>query len=174
MLIPNPIGAKQSLFGASVVSAAVTEAEWLKAYKKAIDQNGNPITVAPYSGLEIYGHAVSSLQENIVVKDNKITGKLKYVTLGELPEYWNNNWFIALEFLTFPEDATSVTIRLDPTHGSGEAELINDEERAAAASITPDDNGEVNQKLVVKTTTPNEIVTQVFDLSGLELEEAQL
>ena len=167
-MIPNPIGAKQSMFGAGILSAAVTETEWLKAYKKATDVNGHPVTVAPYSGETIYEHNVSDLQSDIEIKGNKITGTLKYVTEGALPEYWHLNYFIALEFDTIPEDATHVYIGWDKSAGSGLVDIIEDLDKAAACAVTPED-GKVTQKLIVKTETPNEIIIQKFDLSGIVL-----
>lgn len=167
-MLPNPIGSKQTMFGSATLSAAVTEAEWLKTYKKATDVNGHPVTVAPYSAATIYEHNVSDLQSDIEVKGNKITGTLKYVSEGALPEYWHLNYFIALEFTTIPEDATHVYIGWDQSAGTGLIDIIDDPDKAAACAVTPE-GGKVTQKLIVKTETPNEIIIQKFDLSGIVL-----
>ena len=48
----------------------------------------------------IFGHTVSDLQDGIVIgADNKITGTLNEVTIGELPSYWvGYTHFLALDF----------------------------------------------------------------------------
>lgn len=170
----NIKGAKQTIFGAGDVNAAVTEAEWLKAYKQATDVNGHPVTVGAYSSETIYEHNVSDLQEDIIVEGNKITGKLKFVKSGALPEYWNLNYFIALEFTTIPEDATHVYIGWDQSAGTGLVDIIDDPDKAAACAVTPSEDRKVTQKLIVKTETPDSITIQKFDLSGIELEEEMM
>lgn len=168
-MFPNPIGAKQAVFGAATVSAAVSEAEWLKAYKEAVDQNGKPVNMAPLSEETIFDHKVADLQENIKIEGNQITGTLKYVASGKLVDAWHKHYFIALEFKGIPSDATSVKVGLEPSTGSGLVEIIDDPDKTGAFAITPDDNGNVVQKFIIKTTTPDEITTQTFEMKSLEL-----
>ena len=166
-MFPNPIGAKQAVFGAATVSAAVSEAEWLKAYTEAVGSNGEPITVKATATEEMFDHQIADLQENVVINGNKIYGKLKFVADGKLPKAWNNNYFLALDFTTIPANATSVKVGLDPSKGSGLVEIIDDPDKNGAFSIDPAGG----QRFVVKTTTPDGVKTQVFDLSNLKFEK---
>ena len=167
-MFPNPIGAKTSNFGAGALQAAITESEWLKAYTEVVKENSEPIKIVSFSQDTIFDHKVVDLQEGIKVKGNRITGTLKYVDSGKLPERWKKNWFIALEFLNIPEDATSVKVGLDPSAAGGLVEIINDPDKAGAWGITPE-NGKVVQKFVVKTTTPEGVKTQVFWMDEIKL-----
>lgn len=169
-MIPNLIGSKKEMFGGGDIGNAVTETQWLSQYEKLQKMNGNPITVVTTEQTEVYEHNVSDLQEDIVIKGSKITGTLKYVEDGALPTTWDNNYFIALDFKTFPEDATSVTVELVPSLGHGPAELIEDLERCAVMSIDKDENDKPYQKLVVKTTTGKEVLIQTFELKELILQ----
>lgn len=166
MAFPNPAGSKIEIFGgASQNHSVVSEGEWKQNLLN--NPNGKPITVEGTKAEKIYGYTPATLQTDITVEGNKILGTINYVDSGELAEYWKNNWFLALDFTTIPEDATSVTLELVPSQGSGPAELINDPDKNAACSLKVNSAGRTTQKLVVKTTTPTNSYTQTFDLSGL-------
>lgn len=122
-----------------------------------------PVFVSPESSsTTLWGHTVSSLQENIVVSGNAITGTLKYISSGALPDVWGAGNFIALKFLPAGE-VNKIRIGLDPSQGSGLVEL--DEDMNAVCKIT-DKN---KQKFIVETTVGNDVLRQVFDLSSLTL-----
>ena len=114
----------------------------------------------------MFGHRIADLQENVSINGNKIYGKLKFVATGSLPTTWHNNYFLALDFITIPLDATSVKVGLDPSKGSGLVEIIDDPDKNGAFSIDPAGG----QRFVIKTTTPEGVETQVFDLSNLKFE----
>lgn len=105
---------------------------------------------------------VSDLQDDDVeVTGNKITGTLKYIDYGTLKDVWGAGYFLCLKFSDVDATATSVSVGLKPTEGSGMAEL--DEDMNAVFKIT--DKG--NQKLKVVSTDGTRSTVQTYDLSGL-------
>ncbi len=114
----------------------------------------------------IFEHTVSDLQEDVAVTGHAITGTLKYVDEGALPAVWGAGHFLVLKF-TLPETVTSCKIGLDPSQGSGLAELVGDPDMNASFKIT-----NVNQ--VVKVVIVNDGVEAIetFDISALVLEPA--
>lgn len=113
----------------------------------------------------IFGHTVSDLQENISIANGAITGTLKYVSTGALAHDWGPGNFLALKFSNIDSDATSVLVGLDPSEGSGLAELINDPDKNGVFKVT----NKKKQKLVVKSSGAGFSIIQTFDLSGLTL-----
>lgn len=108
------------------------------------------------------------MQEDIVVENGKITGTLKFIEDGLSPSgpLSGDGYFIALKF-TPDENATSTSVGLQPSMGTGMVEL--DEDLNAVFKI---DN--VNQKLIVKSVDSTHTygdVTDIYDLSELVLEE---
>ena len=94
--------------------------------------------------------------------DYSITGTLKYLSSGQLPDYWGAGNFMALKF-TVPADATSVKVGLDPSQGSGLVEIIDDPDKNGAFKVTNKDT----QKFKIVTTTAEGTVTKLYDLSDL-------
>ena len=115
---------------------------------------------------EIYETLVSDIQTGVVVNGNKITGTLKYLTEGALPDYWGAGNFLVLKFANPDPKATSVKVGLDPSEGSGLVELLGDPDFNCAAKIT----NKATQKFKIVTTDGTKTTTQLFDLSGLTVE----
>lgn len=111
----------------------------------------------------IYGYTVSDLQEDVVIKDGKFFGKLKYVTEGQLADYWGPGYFLAVDYAD--ENSTGATYKTGyyPSEGSGFVELTVPDD--GAGKITDKDN----QRLYVFKTVSGAEHTQIFDLSGLTL-----
>lgn len=129
----------------------------------AVNSIGN-VTVTPKDKDDtIYGYTVSDLQEDVVIKDGKITGKLKYVTEGQLADYWGAGYFLAVDYSD--EDSTGATYKTGyyPSEGSGFVELTVPDD--GAGKITD----KFNQQLYVFKTVGGVEHTQRFDLSGLTL-----
>lgn len=127
------------------------------------------LTVEPEADETVlWGHTVSDLQDDITVSGDSITGTLKYVSSGALATDWGPGNFIAVKFTDIDEDATSVLVGLEPSAGSGLAELINDPDGNAVMKVTDKDV----QKLVVVQRCDGFAAVQRFDLSGLTVESA--
>ena len=127
----------------------------------------SPGVKAKDAGAQIFGHNVSDLQSNVVVNDGAITGTLKYVTQGALPDHWGPGNFLALDFLNNDPSVTSISVGLDPsTSGMDPVELDSDMD--AAMQITDKDS----QKLLVISTDGTVTRTDRYDLSGLTVEGA--
>lgn len=103
------------------------------------------------------------MQEDVVVANGKITGKLKKLTTGAIPDYWGEGYFLALKFSNIDADATSVKVGLLPSAGSGLAELITDPDKNGVFKVT----NKATQKIQVIQTGGNYVTTQVFSLADL-------
>jgi len=123
----------------------------------------------------IYGHAVSDLQSGLVVGSAGVRGTLKWVTSGALPDYWGAGNFMALRVSDVDGDATSVKVGLEPSYGSGLAELID----AETGQLV--DNGEAAlkvsnkdaQKVVIISTDGHRTHRQELSLLGLTCQSSQ-
>ena len=130
------------------------------------------VTISAESGnAELFGKKVNTLQSKIKVEDdNDITGNLKFVEgytgFSGDPALQSGN-FIALKFSDIPATATSVKVGLEPSRGSGLVEIINDPDKNGVFRI--DNKFEQNFKIV--TTDGTQTVTQIFDLSRLNVQE---
>lgn len=114
----------------------------------------------------IYEHTVSDLQENVVIRDGKFYGKLKYVTEGALPGHWGAGHFLAIDLADESGDTATYKIGHYPSESSGFVEFTPPDD--AAGKVTD----KYNQKLYVFKTVDGVEHTQIFDLSGLDLEPA--
>lgn len=108
----------------------------------------------------MFGTAVSSLQETVVVGDSAITGTLKYYSdsSSQLVQTWGAGNFLALKF---ESNADVVLAGLDPSQGSGLVQL--DDDMNGVWKITNKDT----QEFVVKC---DGVEKARFDLSGLTCE----
>lgn len=100
-----------------------------------------------------------------------ISGTLKYVTdyteFSSNPELQSGN-FLALKFSDIDSDATSVKVGLVPSAiGMDLVEIINDPDKNGVFRITNKDT----QKFKVVISDGSHETVQLFDLSGLTLEE---
>lgn len=118
-------------------------------------------TVSPWDSSK----KVEDIQESIVVGDDKITGKLKFVAGGIAPSgiLAGDGYFLALKFSEVDETATSKKVGLVPSEGSGLVEL--DSDMNAFMKIT-DISKQVFEVVITDGTRTG---VQKFDLSGLEL-----
>ena len=127
------------------------------------------VTVAPESGATVSPwdetKKVSDMQENIVVKDGKIKGVLKFVKGGIAPSgiLAGDGYFLALKFSDVDATATSKKVGLVPSEGSGLVEL--DADMNAFAKIS-DITKQIFEVVITDGTRKG---VQKFDLSELEL-----
>ena len=126
-----------------------------------------PLTVAgKQASATIFGHTVSDLQSGITVANGKISGTLKHVTEGSLPDVWGAGNFLALDFSQPDSNASAHFVGLSPSQGSGIVQLDSDMD-ASFKIVDPK-----KQKLLVISSNEVGSSTTVYDLSGLVLEEA--
>ena len=107
-------------------------------------------------------------QEDVTVSGNKITGTLKFMEGGISPSgpLSGDGWFLALKWTNPAAGATSLLVGLQPSEGTGLVECISDTDRNGVFKIANKD-----QKLVLIQSNDTKKTKQVFDLSGLTLEE---
>ena len=127
-----------------------------------------PTVEAEDSGTEMFGTLVSDMQTGVEVTGNAITGTLKYLSEGALPEYWGAGNFLALKFTNNDESVTSIKVGLVPS-ASGMDPVELDADMNGAFQITDKDT----QKLVVISESADYTRTDEYDLSGLTLEGEQ-
>lgn len=111
------------------------------------------------------GTKVSTIQDEVTVSGDQITGKLFYQSEGPHVEWWGAGYFIVLHLDDFDADATSVKVGLEPSEGSGLVEILNDPDKVALCKVTYKDS----QIFKVVSTDGTVKRTQVFGLSGLTL-----
>ena len=139
----------------------------LKAKNDIAVNSIGDVTVTPKAPTDtIYGYTVSDLQKDVVIKDGKFFGTLKYVSEGQLADYWGPGHFLAVDYAD--EDSTGATYKTGyyPSEGSGFVDLTVPDD--GAGKVT-DKNA---QQLYVFKTVGGVEHTQRFDLSGLTLEPA--
>ena len=112
------------------------------------------------------GVTVDDMQDDVIVTRNSISGTLHKLTEGSLVTTYGAGHFIALKFEDIDPDATSVKVGLEPSAGTGLVEIINDPDKNGGFKIT----NKLTQKFKVVQTCPGYTKTQLFDLSGLTLE----
>lgn len=118
----------------------------------------------------MFGTLVSDMQDDdVTVANGKITGTLKYLAEGAIPERWGAGYFVALKFSDIDSHATSVKVGLQPSVSSGLVEIINDPDKNGVFKVT-DKNA---QNFVVVSSADGYYNKQRFDLADLTLEETQ-
>lgn len=93
---------------------------------------------------------------------------MNYITTGSLPPVWGDGNFLALKFEDLDPNATSVKVGLEPSMGSGLAEIINDPDKNGTFKIT----NKNTQKFKVVQTDGSKTNVQYYDLSGLTLNQS--
>lgn len=128
-----------------------------------------PITLSALPGsTDLWGTLVSSIQDNITVTGDKITGTLYPVTSGALPAQWGEGYFIAIKFTADSwTPYTSVKVGMDPSESSGLVELINDPDKAGVFKVTDKDI----QLVAVLGTDGKDVIYRTYDISGLTLSD---
>lgn len=102
------------------------------------------------------------MQSDISIANGAITGTLKYLgTDNAITQVWGYGNFIALKFPDADIENSTVKVGLEPSAGSGLAELDSDKNGIFKIS------DKLHQKLVVSITKDGETVVQRYDLSGL-------
>lgn len=130
-----------------------------------IGEGGKPkadTTLSPYDGV-VFGKNTSDLQDDIVVTDNKITGKLILNEGWESGPLKGEGYFITMTVGDVPEGATSVKMGLNPSQETGLVELDAD----LTGIYKVDDI--TQQVLQVQYTLDGENHVTTYDLSELEL-----
>ena len=126
----------------------------------------DPVTVEPMAGTDtVFGHTVSNLQTNLFVGNGKIVGTLLYVSTGALATDWGAGNFMAMKFDgdAFAH-AKHIYVGMNPTMGSGLADVIADPDKNGVFKVT---NKVQNFVVVIDYGTYSE--TMEYDLSGLTL-----
>ena len=128
-----------------------------------------PITLSALHGsTDLWGTLVSSIQNDITVTGDKITGTLYPVTEGALPAKWGEGYFIAIQFTASSwTQYTSVKVGMDPSESSGLVELINDPDKAGVFKVTDKDI----QLVAVLGTDGKDVLYRTYDISGLTLSD---
>lgn len=142
----------------------------VKAIRKAEEAAKvlSPLTVeaaSPDFEIDDQHTLVSTIQDEITVVGNNITGKLYEQLEGPHAEYWGPGYFIVLHLDDIDADATSVKVGLDPSMGSGLVEIINDPDKVGLFKI----NSIKTQVIKVIQTDGTVKLAQAFGLSGLTL-----
>lgn len=134
------------------------------------------LTVSPEAdNVEMFGTKVSDMQDGVYLDGDTFKGTLKYLDEGALVDTWGAGNFLALNFSDIDEAATSVKVGLRPTYKNGAmvdddtglVEIINDPDKNGAWKITDKDV----QKFKVVISNGTDTATQIYDLSGLTLED---
>lgn len=145
-----------------------TIAGMIKAINKSKANNLSPVTLTePSTDLVFWGITCDECQDDIIFSGNKITGKLyemtdesKVIVKDKGPGY-----YICIKFNNLDADATSVKVGIEPSMGSGPAEIIDDPDKAGIFKITHKDS----QIIKVVQSNDGHKLTQCFSLSGLTL-----
>jgi hypothetical protein len=118
----------------------------------------------------LFGTKVSNMQTNVQVADNAITGTLKFIQggLAQSGPLAGDGNFLALKFIDNNE-ADSIKVGLVPS-ASGMDLVELDSDMNGVFKVSGEVGG-VAQVFKVVTEVNGMIKTQIFDLSGLLLEE---
>lgn len=114
---------------------------------------------------------VSDLQDDIEITGSKVTGTLKFLSgSNAITDVWGEGYFFAF---TLADNVftglDSVKVGVQPSQGTGLVEIIDDPDKNGIVKIGDD----VTQKFIIEQTKGSQKKRQVFDLSGLELEEPE-
>ena len=102
---------------------------------------------------------------DVTLKGNDITGTLYYTDEGSLVETWDAGYFIAIDMSDNDyTDYATVLAGMDPSMGSGLADIKGDPDHEIIAKVT-DKN--LQKFVVVATDSSGNSLTQEFDLSLL-------
>ena len=131
-----------------------------------------PIGVSVMDGTStVYGVDVSDIQNDVSLTGNDFAGTLKYLTGDNaIVNEWGEGNFLAITFTADNwSDYDSVKVGLEPSQGAGMQELIGHLDDLDSVFKIGND---VTQKFkIVASKAGKPTRTQVYDLSGLVLEE---
>ena len=105
----------------------------------------------------------------MAVTNGKVSGTLKYFdTPGEIVDYWGAGYFFAFKISNEDSNSTKTMVGLEPSQGSGAANIHGDPDMNGIAKIT---DPKTQRFKVVQTDNAGHKNVQYWDLSGLILEE---
>lgn len=133
-----------------------------------------PIGVSVMGGTStIYGVDVSDIQSNVSLTGKKFTGDLKFLSgSNAITDEWGEGNFLAITFTADNWNAyDSVKVGLEPSQGSGMVELIGHLDDLDSVFKIGNDVSQTFKIIAKKEGKPT--LTQTFDLSGLNLLEAE-
>lgn len=113
----------------------------------------------------------ADFQDDVTVANGIISGTLKFIEGGLSPSgpLSGDGYFVALKWSDPDETATSLKVGLVPSaSGMEPQECIDDPDRNGVFKITDPKN----QVLKIISSNDEHKTTQIFKLTGLELEEA--
>ena len=151
----------------NLTNESQTIAGMIKAKNNIAVNSISNVTVAPKDKDDtIYGYTVSDLQTDVELRGDTFYGTLKYVSEGQLADYWGAGNFLAVDYSD--ENSTGATYKVGyhPSEGSGFVELTVPDDGAGKVTDPK------NQCLYVFKTVGGVEHTQIFKLSGLKLEAA--
>ena len=132
-----------------------------------------PIGVSVMGGTStVYGVDVSDIQTGVALTDKSFSGKLKWLDGDNaIVNEWGEGNFLAITFTAENWNAyDSVKVGLEPSQSSGMVELIGHLDDLDSVFKVGND---VAQKFkIIASKEGKATLTQVYDLSGLELEDA--
>lgn len=131
------------------------------------------ITVTPLAANQsVYGVSVADIQSGVSLVDNAFSGESKYLTgSNAITDVWGEGNFVAVTFSAANWSAyTSVKVSLEPSAGSGPAELIGHLDDLDSVFKITDKNA---QKLKIVATDGTKTKVQAYSLAALSLDEAQ-
>lgn len=151
----------------NLTNESQTIAGMLKAKNNIAVNSISNVTVAPKDADDtIYGYTVSDLQTDVVLKGDTFYGTLKYVSEGQLAEYWGAGCFLAVDYSDENDEGATYKTGFYPSEGSGFVELTVPDDGAGKVTDPK------NQCLYVFKTVDGVEHTQIFKLTGLKLEKA--
>lgn len=131
-----------------------------------------PIGVSVMGGTStVYGVDVSDIQNNVSLTGNDFAGTLKYLTGDNaIVNEWGEGNFLAITFTADNwSDYDSVKVGLEPSQSAGMQELIGHLDDLDSVFKIGNDATQKFKIIASKAGKPTR--TQVYDLSGLILEE---
>lgn len=108
----------------------------------------------------LYGTTVQDMQTGISIAENYILGTLKKLTTGDLPDYWGEGYFLALQFNINDPDITYSDIQVGITNLA-----TLDEDMNCVFFV------DKTKKLRVVVTKDGKAFETQYDLSKLNLAE---
>lgn len=123
------------------------------------------------SSSSVYGVSVADIQSNVALNGSKFSGTSKFLSgSNAITDVWGEGNFVAVTFTADNWNAyDSVKVGLEPSQGSGAAELIGHLDDLDSVFKVGD---KITQKLkIVAKKAGKPTRTQVYDLSGLVLED---
>lgn len=126
------------------------------------------VTLKPESAnSKLFNVAVSDMQNWVLIQDNRITGKLKYLSGdNQITRAWGEGNFLCLKFLSNNWDQYT-SVKVGFRTGSGLVEIIDDPDKNGVWRI----KNPTNSVFVIESTNGVDTLTQEFVLD-LSVEKA--